>query len=230
MLRDQLRAAGKDGALADAEQEAQRKQDCKAADEAGRHRRQRTQHKPECQRAVGIDAFGEPAREQLPRDVGPVERREEEPDLRGGEAQLVLDQRRRGREISAVDVIDEQRDCEQRHHARANAGARRRQAFDSDGHAATPSPPRSGGEDWGEGVVKRVMRRKKIARLYGAIASAPSRKPIPRSAVRRNGITRYPTRNRPRRRYCHRARRASLQRGSWLRRPISRFSHRCARS
>ena len=41
-------------------------------------------------------------------------------DLRAGEMQLILDQRRGGRQISAVDVVDKNSNCELRHNGPAN--------------------------------------------------------------------------------------------------------------
>jgi hypothetical protein len=65
-----------------------------------------------------IEAIHQPAGKNLAAGVRPKESREQNAELRGRDAELVLDQGRRDREIAAIDVIDEDGKEKQNQHPR----------------------------------------------------------------------------------------------------------------
>ena len=129
--RQQLRDAGESGALADAEQQAQRR----AASGkvcANPKPMVAVAHiaRPDAEHAMRAVALREPAHRNLRQRIGPEERREQQPELRLVQVQIVLDQVRGRRQRAAIHVVDEQHRRQQEHHdrrhARVGSGARSR--------------------------------------------------------------------------------------------------------
>ena len=101
--------------LANAHQQAQQDQHDETAGEAVCRSRETPEQKSTAQYARRTVAIREPAHHGLHRRVRPVEGRQDPAHLARGETQLLLEQGRRGRDAAAIDVVDEQRNGQERH-------------------------------------------------------------------------------------------------------------------
>ena len=137
VLGDQLGRAGEGRALAHAQQQAQGQDHRKAGGESGEEGGEPPDGQADGQRTVGVHLLGHPAGQHLARHIGPEEGRGQDADLRAREAELVLEQRGGGREVAAVDVVDEHRQREERYDQRAERGSRGR-SRSSCSHSGVP--------------------------------------------------------------------------------------------
>src|SRR6185312_14071334 len=92
--------------LSDAEQHAHEQQHGEAMHESGQRSRERPEGKASGKNPSRMKAVREPSRHDLKRRIRPEERRKQNPKLGRAQPKLVLDDRRRDRQISAIDVAN----------------------------------------------------------------------------------------------------------------------------
>ena len=88
------------------EQKSQQQQRHEATCETAQGRGNRPDRDTRAQQALWARMLHEPAGHRHERHVGIVEGRAKHSQLRGRECELILNERRRGRKVAAVDVVD----------------------------------------------------------------------------------------------------------------------------
>ena len=105
---EEVRETRETRALTDAQQEAQPEQHREGVRQADQHGGAGPHREPDGKDAVRAVALGQPAGRKLQQRIGPEERGEQHPELRGGQPQLALDEGRGGGHRAAIDVVDEE--------------------------------------------------------------------------------------------------------------------------
>ena len=110
--REDLAIGRVSNGFADAEDEAKGEQEFERVGEAGEGGSDGPEREAGGEDEVDVEPIDEPAGEKLGAGVGPEEGGEEEAEAGGGEAELVLEKGSRDGEITAVDIVDEDRESE----------------------------------------------------------------------------------------------------------------------
>jgi hypothetical protein len=125
-----LRGAWEGGALADSEQQSQRQKCREAGGKSGHERRDRPHRHPDGQHSMRPVPFGEPTGRCHCHHISVVEGGQQHPKLARAQVELILHERRRRREIAAVNIVNEHRGRDQQYEARCGRG-HARQSFAS---------------------------------------------------------------------------------------------------